>query len=86
MVKKGGKFVLRLEYAWDSMETVDGVVDKVIQAGVTELVRRGVDGGMASTELGRFGSKSEARRVGETLKGRLGKRTWVDMKIRETRS
>lgn len=82
--KKQGKFILRLEYGRGRNigEQVDEAVNSLKDVNV---VGRGWGPAGASTELGRFISKSEARRIGAMLKGKLDKDAEVTLKIRESR-
>lgn len=86
--KDGGRFVLRLEYGWGEMEAVERAVNEVVN-GIEEvnLLEQETADGNASTVLGRFVSKSLARRVGASIQGKLGEKTSnkVDLRIREGR-
>jgi hypothetical protein len=79
--QKEGRFVLRLEYPWSDLERVERAVDTVVAKGKAQLFAR--EPGVS--ELGRFTSKSEARRIGATVKGKLAEDIDVELRIREAR-
>lgn len=86
--KDRGRFVLRLEYGWSEINVVDQVVDEAVNKHEDLLLlERGVAGWIASTVLGRFPSKSVARRVGAQLKGKMGEEVSnkVELRIKERR-
>jgi hypothetical protein len=79
--QKAGRFVLQLEYPLRDLEKVERAVDEIVRKAATGLLTREV----GRSELGRFTSKSEARRIGATIKGKLADDIEVELRIREAR-
>ena len=79
--KQKGRFVLQLEYDGAEMEKVERAIDAIVKKGAAEIIQR--EPGM--TQLGKFKSKSVARRIGEGLKVMSGSKTEFELKIRELR-
>lgn len=80
---RDGKFVLRVACGVNDVEVVAEAIARAAMASGAVLLESTQTEDEAEVLLGGFKSKSEARRIGSQIVGRLHKRAEIDLRLRE---